>query len=46
MGNVQNFQQETWQPEGGFLPLPTESGLGVSLDESKIGSVKVLHWEG
>ena len=44
MSNVQYFQQETWQPEGGFLSLPTGSGLGVSLHESKSGSVKVLEF--
>ena len=30
------FHKETFKPEGGVVRLPTEPGLGIALDESKV----------
>jgi L-rhamnonate dehydratase len=45
LDNTQYFQKTAHRPEGGWLALPTEPGLGLTLDESKIGQRRDLNWE-
>ncbi|NLS79447.1 MAG: mandelate racemase/muconate lactonizing protein, partial [Chloroflexi bacterium] len=39
------FHTTTYKPENGLVRLPTDPGLGVALDESKIVSQQELNWE-
>ena len=41
----QFFHKNDWKPVDGFMPLPTDPGLGIDFDESRIEEKRELKWD-
>ncbi len=41
----QFFHKSDWKPIDGFMPLPTDPGLGIAFDESRIEERRELKWD-
>ena len=41
----QFFHKFSWKPVNGFMPLPTDPGLGIAFDESRIEEKRELTWD-
>ena len=44
-GRQQYFHRFSWEPVNGFMQLPTDPGLGIDFDESKIEERRELRWD-
>lgn len=45
MDRMQYFHKTVLRPENGYLALPVEPGIGLSLDEDKIAEKRELKWD-